>query len=151
MRTNALIILLSIFILNCEPTDSQVNMIDIEPDLIAKDQLYGAGAEGIVEQKTIITNERAWKILLAQMNSVNNVSDNFSETDIDFSQYLVIAVFSEVLTNGGYSLEFNMTTTPENILFRVHTIGADDIATTVMTQPFLIVKIPISNLPIVFQ
>lgn len=151
MRTHALIILVSIILLGCEPIDNQPDMIEIEPTLIAKDNLYGAGAEGLVEQKMIITEERAWKILLAQINSVNNVSDNFSETDIDFSQYQVIAIFSEVLPNGGSSLDFNLTANVENIIFRINTLGSDGIATTVMTQPFLIVKIPISNLPIVFQ
>ena len=39
------------------------------------------------------------------MDSVNNVSDSFTETTIDFSTYTVIAVFDEVRPSSAYSLE----------------------------------------------
>ena len=151
MKTKAFIILLSLFLWSCEPMDNEPNLLNFEPSVIAKDNLYGAGAEGIEEQKIIITDERTWKSLMAQMNSVNNVSDNFSETNIDFSQYVVIAVFDKVLTTGGHNLDLHVNIYPESILVKVNTVGTGEIATTVMTQPFHIVKIPVSNLPIIFE
>ncbi len=58
----------------------------METTLIAKENLHGNGAEGISEQNLIISDQTTWNDLITQMNSVNNVSDNFTETDIDFSE-----------------------------------------------------------------
>jgi len=70
-------------------------MINIEPTLIAKDNLFGNGDEGIIEQKLIISDQITWNNLMTQINSVNNVTDSFTETDIDFSEYKIIAVLNE--------------------------------------------------------
>ena len=50
-------------------------MVNIEPILIAKDNLYGNGGEGISEQNLVISDQNTWIELISQMNSVNNVSE----------------------------------------------------------------------------
>ena len=49
------------------------------------------------------------------MNSVNNVTDSFFVTDINFDTYLVIAVFLEVKPSG-WEVRINSITENENSL-----------------------------------
>jgi hypothetical protein len=151
MKKNMLIILLSIFILSCNSDDDNSNPTNIKSTLIAKDNLYGNGAEGIAKQNLIISNQTAWDNLITQMNSVNNVSDSFTETNINFSEYTVIATFDEIRGNGGHSLELNITSNSENIIVNIIDSVPDGNATTVIAQPFNITKIQNSDLPILFE
>ena len=52
---------------------------------------------------------------MSQMNSVNNVTDSFFVTDINFDTYLVIAVFLEVKPSG-WEVRINSITENENSL-----------------------------------
>lgn len=151
MIKNALIILLSVLVLSCNSDDDNSPTVNIESTLIAKENLYGNGDEGILKQNMVITDQSSWNDLIAQMNSVNNVSNSFSETDIDFSEYMIIAVFDEIKESGGHSLELNITSNPENIIVNVTEIAPEGNAATVMTQPYHIVKISTSELPIIFE
>ena len=151
MKKTIFIILFSILISGCRSYNNNSEIIKIEATLIAKDNLYGNGAEGINKQNLVITNKSIWNNLIAQMNAVNNVSNSFSETEIDFSKYVVIAVFDEIKSNGGYSLALTITDNSENIMVNVTTIAPQGFATTVITQPFHIVKILKSDLPIIFE
>tara|TARA_B110000114_G_scaffold133888_1_gene140372 strand:+ start:183 stop:563 length:381 start_codon:yes stop_codon:yes gene_type:complete len=126
-------------------------MVNIESTLIAKDNLFGNGDEGIIEQNLEITDQKTFDNLISQMNTVNNVSDSFSEIDIDFSQYKVIAIFDEIRENGGHSLELNIKSNSENIIVNITDVVPEGNATTVITQPFHIVKISNSDLPIIFE
>jgi len=148
---NLLIILLSILILSCSSNDYNPKMTNVESTLIAKDNLYGNGTEGISEQNLIISNQTAWNDLISQMDSGNNVSDNFIETDIDFSKYKIIAVFDEIKGKAGHSLELNIMANSENIIVNITDLSPKEIAASVITQPFHIVKIQNSDLPIIFE
>ena len=150
MIKNVLIILLTIFVFSCN-TDDDTKIVSIESILISKDNLYGNGGEGINKQNIVITDDGVWNDLITQMNTINNVSDNFSETEIDFSEYTVIAVFDEIKGNGGHSLELNITSNPENIMVNITDLAPNGNATTVITQPYHIVKIKKTVLPIVFE
>ena len=151
MKKNVLIILLSIFVLSCNSDDNNSEMMNIESTLISKDNLYGNGEEGIIEQNLIITDQNTWNSLITQMNSTNNVSDNFSEIDIDFSEYKIIAVFDEIKGNGGHNLDLNIMSNSENIIVSVTDLVPEGDETTVITQPYHIVKISSSDLPIIFE
>ena len=151
MKKNALIILLAIFALSCNSEEYNLEIVDIESVLITKDNLFGNGGEGIIEQNLEITSQSMWNNLISQMNSVNNVSDNFSEIDIDFSQYKVIAIFDKIKNNGGHSLELNLTGNSENIIVNINYISPKGNVMSVITQPYHIVKISNSNLPIIFE
>lgn len=151
MKKSIVIILLAAVIISCNSNDKNSEFTNVEFTLIAQDNLYGNGAEGIVEQNLIISNQTAWNDLIAQMNTVNNVSDNFTETDLNFSEHTIIAVFDEVKGNGGYSLELHIRSNSENIIVKVTDLVPEGNATTVMTQPFYIAKIQNSDLPILFE
>jgi len=151
MRKYISIFLLSVLVLNCDSNDAQSRMINIESTLIAKDNLYGNGDEGVVQQNLVISDQSTWTALIDQMNSVNNVSDNFAEIDINFSEYMIIAVFDEIKGNGGHSLALNIRSNSEHIIVNITDLVPEGNATTVITQPFHIVKILKSDLPILFE
>ena len=151
MKKNTLIILLLFFIISCNSNDDDSEITAIDVTLISKDNLYGNGEEGITQQNKVITDLNSWNDLITQMNSINNVSDNFSETVIDFSQYMIIAVFDEIKGNGGHSIELNISANSANIIVEIIKSSPDGNATTVITQPYHIVKIPVSDLPILFE
>ncbi len=150
MIKNVLIVLLSIFTLSCN-TDDDSEIVSVESTLIAKGELSGNGSEGISRQNLIISNETTWNSLITQMNLVNTISDSFLETDIDFSKYKIIAVFGEIKGNGGHSLELDIINNLDNIIVKITDIAPEGNATTVVTQPFHIVKITNSDLSIVFE
>ncbi len=78
MRKNALAFLLLTLFISCS-SGNNYEMARIEYTSISKGNLYGAGNEGIVQQNMVITDQSSWNSLTVQMNSVNNVSENFSE------------------------------------------------------------------------
>ncbi len=143
--------LILLFALSCKPTENQTKLMKENTVLIAKGNLYGSGNEGIDKGNLVITNPNDWNNLLAQLNSVNNVSESFSETEIDFSKYTIIAVFDNVKNSGGYSLDLNITSSSEAIIVKIIQKSPEGMATTVMTQPYYIVKTVKRDLPIVFK
>lgn len=151
MKKHILIILLSVFVMSCSLEENNSEIVNIESTLIAKGNLFGNGNEGIIEQNIEITDQNTWENLITQMNSVNNVSNNFSETNIDFSQYKIIAIFDKIRGNGGHSLELNIISNTENIIVNITDVVPEGHATTVITQPFHIVKISNADLPIIFK
>lgn len=153
MKIKTLILLSLIFILgcNCKKTSTDMASKNVESVLIAKGNLYGSGAEGLEKQNMIITNKNDWSALLSQLDSVNKVSQGFTETDIDFTKYSIIAVFADVKGSGGHKIDVAITTTPDKKIIKVNHIAPKGIATSVMTQPYYIAKLPKSDLPIVFE
>jgi hypothetical protein len=97
----------------------------------------------------VITNTTDWQSLLDQMNSNNsNETNDFTEINIDFDNYIVIAVFLEVKPVNWF---VEITTIIENetniMVSQVDTEGGF----TVIRQPYHIVKIPITDKPVVFE
>ena len=136
--------------ISCTGTNTRYPQV-ITPVLIAQGELYGNGQEGITEQNLAIRTQEEWDNLLNAMNSVNNVSNSFAETEIDFNGYMVIAVFDEIRGNGGCNINIsNIIEYADSIVVNVQkfvtTNGYD-----VMNQPFYIAKIPVTNKNIVFK
>jgi len=119
--------------------------------LIGQGALFGSGEEGIVRQNLVITDDVSWQNLVSQMNTRNNVSDGFTETNIDFNTYEVIAVFDEVKGNGGWTIDITSIEYQANqIVVSVTNLTTGNVS-SVITQPYQIVKIPVSNKEIVFE
>ncbi|PQJ20618.1 protease complex subunit PrcB family protein [Tenacibaculum sp. SG-28] len=148
---NLVVILFSILISSCSSDNENLNSRNVDSTLISKGNLHGNGIEGISKQNFVISNQTVWNNLISQMDSASNVSDNFTETTIDFSEYTIIAVFDEIKRNGGYDLELNITANSENIIVNITSLVPEEVAPTVITQPYYIVKIKNSNLAIIFE
>ncbi len=147
-----IILILSVFLATSCSNDDDNNVTAQSTPIafteIGKGALFGNGSEGIVESNMVIDNTTDWQNLMSQMNSVNNVTDEFSETNIDFNTYIVIAIFLEVKPNGW---QVEISSIIENVSsIVVSTVEAEGINLAV-TQPFYIVKIPVTNKPIEFE
>ena len=151
MKKSIVISVLVLLVLSCSSSNDTPRIDTIEPTLIGKGNLLGNGEEGIIEQNIVISDQNVWNNLIAQMNLVNNLSDGFTETNIDFSEYNIIAVFDELKGNGGHGLELNITSNSNNIVVDVIKLFPQGNATTIITQPYYIVKIPTSDLQIIFE
>ena len=111
---------------------------------ISKGTLFGNGIEGILEEKFTIKNEKQWQVFLNKINSVNNVSSSFSEININFSNHNIICVFDTIRNTGGYAIEIERVFVEKKNLNRVYNKKEPDpmeMVTTIITQPYHIVKI----------
>ena len=86
IKNAAALLILSFCFISCGVDND--NQTVINPALIGKGDLYGAGQEGIQQQNTVISDTAVWNELKIKMDSVNNVTGSFTETEINFSEYL---------------------------------------------------------------
>jgi hypothetical protein len=152
-NSNILVNFLYFFLLvSCSNNEQNNRTTPITPTVIGYGELYGNGEENISQQNTIITNSTDWNNLKAQMNTVNNATTGFNETGIDFETCKIIATFDQIRSNGGYTIDNStITENTDNIIVTIHQTSPSEVATTVITQPFKIIRIPISPKPIIFN
>ena len=135
-------------LISCGTNDDMLAVIN--PVLIGKGDL--SSSEGIPQQNMVISDTVAWNQLKSKMDSVNNVTGTFTETEIDFSNYLILAAFSEVRPSSGYSIEIkNIVEYSANITATIENVYPSGVVLPVLTQPYHVVKIPKSNKQIVFN
>lgn len=115
---------------------------------IGKGTLYGGGKEGVLKTGMTISNANDWRSLLSKMNSINNVSNNFTEADIDFNKFTLVVVALDFKSNGW---EVEIDKIIENKGNISVSILKNRYETTVMTQPFHIVKIPKTDKKVVSE
>jgi len=132
---------------NMENTELLTNGYSV----IGKGNLYGSGEEGINASNLVVANKNDWDKLIAQLDSVNKVSTGFKDKTVDFSEYTIIAVFDDVKSSGGHILDLDVVTNTENTVINITKKAPSGVSTSVMTQPYCIIKISKSNLPIVFK
>ena len=149
MKSVAIVLVLALGLLGCEKTTSA--LVPVETKQIAKGNLLGAGQEGLAQQNFVITDPLSWSSIITKMNSVNIVSDSFSEVNIDFSEFQVIAVFDDVKGSGGHAIDISVASDSQRIVVTIKRSSPQGNATAVMTQPYHIVKIPVSSLPVEFK
>lgn len=90
--------------------------------------------------------------LLDKINSINNESDKFTETEIDFSNYIIIAIFDRIRPTGNYQIEIsNILDGDKSVIVKSRISTPKDIAPLVITQPYFIAKILKTNKTIIFE
>lgn len=154
MKKHLLILLCSIFFvtISCRDNndDEQLeskNQINFQ--LIGKGNFVGNYA---AQQNTVITTSTQWNNFLNQIDGQNNhPSTDFTETNIDFNQFMVIVVIDSVYPNGGHSVDImTVDENSQNIEVDVEKLLQGNV-TTVVTQPYHIVKIPKILKPVIFN
>ena len=145
MRLNLCV---SLFVvLGCSSTiqpSKTIKKEEIVFNTISKGTLFGNGIEEILEEKFTIKNEKQWQVFLNKINSVNNVSSSFSEININFSNHNIICVFDTIRNTGGYAIEIERVFVEKknlNIVYNKKEPGPMEMVTTIITQPYHIVKI----------
>jgi len=142
MKGLLFILVLTIFI-GCIKNDDEFLSFTISPILIGNGDLGGNGKENITKQKLIISSNETWVELMNKMNSVNYETANFTETEIDFSNFIILAVFDEIKMSGGYTIEItSVVENQNNLTVTIHLLSPKGVAPGVITQPYHIVKIP---------
>ncbi|AGC75632.1 hypothetical protein LX97_00324 [Nonlabens dokdonensis] len=145
------IFLLSLFLFISCNNDDDVSEPEIQTGPISfveigRGKLNGFGSEGILKSNLIIDNSTDWINLINQMDS-DVIISRLTETNIDFNNYTVIAVFDDVFTEV-YFIE--ITSMIENQNDITVTTVLDGGGFTAVSQPFHIVKIPKTTKPFVF-
>jgi len=150
MTKFTLLIFTSLFAFGCSTPNDSSNMADVESELIAKGDLSGIGTEDISNQYFSITNQIEWENFISQIDVTNEVSSGFSGQNIDFSEYVVIAVIDQVRNTSGYSIALEISTNYEKIFIEsnLSSPSLDGVVASVISQPYHIVKIAKTNLPI---
>ncbi|EMY79859.1 hypothetical protein pgond44_14828 [Psychroflexus gondwanensis ACAM 44] len=150
MRTRILLFLLGMgLLISCNNDDNaDYQSTEINFTEIGKGALFGNGQEGISQSNLTISNTTEWQNLLTQLNSVHNTTDNFIETDINFNEFTVFAIFLEV-KGQGWEIGTESVIENENNI-SVTTVENEGI-NLVMTQPFSIIKIQKTEKPIILE
>jgi len=155
------LLLFSLMIISCNDDDVAPVVtppfvpVVIEPILISKRNINPS--VNIDQQKTVINTILEWNTLLNQIDifyqpfGIDFTTQNFTETTVDFTNYTVIAIFDRVYGNGGNSIDItNITEFETNIIVTVENLQTGN-TSSVITQPYHIVKIPKATKPIVFE
>jgi PrcB C-terminal len=153
MKKIILFAALAFVAVSCQDDEAQaIDPVTIEFAQVGKSELYGNGAENIAGGNLVVNADADWQALLTQMATVNPLPEGFN-ADVDFSEFTVVAVFDPIQSNGGHSIDIvSVTEADREITVDVTNLGPEDgNATTVMTQPYHIIKIPKTTLPIVFE
>ncbi|GGD20982.1 protease complex subunit PrcB family protein [Flavobacterium orientale] len=149
---NLILIFAAIFsFLSCSNNDDEpFTPINIEFEVIGSGNL--TSMEEITPGNIVINNQNDWNILINNMNSINSDTTNsFTTTTIDFQTHLIIAVFDEIRMNNGFLISVaNIVENQNNLTVDVIQSNPGSIQ-SVITQPYQIVRIPITNKPIVFE
>lgn len=100
-------------------------------------------------QNLIIATETEWNILIDNLPS--EFVDNFNEININFNEFIIIAVITENQPNTGYSVSVNEIIENKNSINVFSEIQYTGSGYTRIVQPFHIVKIPSTSKEIVFE
>ena len=139
--------LITFILFSCSKNDNDAQQTaSIAPITLAK----GATTPVLDNGNYVIDNSTNWNSLLSMFSDGVIIDNVFSETNIDFCQYMVIAVVDVGHTTGGWSIDItNISETSTNIEVTYSNLDSGD-DTLIAIQPFHIVKIPKSNKPVIF-
>ncbi|TDO95423.1 protease complex subunit PrcB family protein [Flavobacterium sp. 245] len=149
MKQIILFLSLVLTLASCSNDDSERSNVSFTT--ILQNDIYGPKDGTIPKSNRVITNETEWNALLSQLNIITQALYESPDTNVDFTKYQVIAVFDEVRHSGGYSIDItNITQSNSQITVKVEQLKKGGF-TSVITQPFHIVKIAKSNKTVVFK
>lgn len=140
-----LTILLPLVTISCSNDDNET--VNNPPQEIAQGWL--SYNEVFSNENIVITSSSQWEELLSEMESVNEgITNTFTETDIDFNSYEVLASFQ--VKNSTTTVDITAVTENENNI-TVTVKNLQQGLTQDVAVPFHIVKIQKSDKPVVFE
>ena len=155
-----ILILISIVIVSCNDNDDEPIVVPfvpvtITPILVGKGNLNGS--EGVSQQNIVINDNTNWNNLKNQIDlyyqpfGINYTEQYFEETTIDFDNFTIISVFDQVYGDGGHTIDITSIIEYEtNIVVTIENIQPGN-GSSVIRQPYHIVKIPKATKSIVFE
>lgn len=149
MKQIFLAVILSTVLVSCSSDDNQsFSTQEIDFYLIAKANPNRAFYDNSETALIVFTNTSDWNYFLSEISESINVEFAFSETEIDFDVFEVIAVIRAPQPTES---EIEITNIIEHLDFITVTTVSNNGAATIPTQPFHIVKIPKSSKPVVLE
>lgn len=147
MKTRTLIFIsILLLVVSCKKDNSFIPHT-ITPILIGKGIINGT--ENIAQQNTVINTQAEFNVILNKLDSY--LLDTFTETNVDFNNYSVLAVFDTIKPDCGYYITIsNVMENADSVIVDI-VKGYTVCALLTVAQPFHIVKIPKTNKPIIFQ
>jgi len=145
--------LLLAFMVSCQSDDVSTtdnpNNGPVQFDTVKQDILSG---DAVDSGNFVIKTTAEWDVFKEMANAAYQEEiDAFEGVAVDFAAYDVIATVDQWYPNGGHGIEISsVSKVDEGIVVSVEKIGEGN-GTTVVTQPFHVVKIPKTTLPIIFE
>ena len=144
---NFITLFIIVSLLGCSNSSTLASEINFS--LIKKGSLNGS--EGVTQSNLIVNDNTTWNDILNKIVSIGNPIEDFTETDIDFNRFQVIAVFHKVQFGGGHTLEIKKIIENNlNLIVIVEKTGYEGINTSI-EQRFHIIKILKTDKNIVFE
>jgi hypothetical protein len=114
--------------------------------------LYGAGEEGLENGIYIANNESEARQLFNQFNSINATVDMNLLQTVDFEKNSMVVICDAVRGSGGHSFAIKQIKKDDhNIYIYTESKAPEGPASMVITQPFIIIEMESSNLPILLR
>ena len=146
MKTTILSVLF-LFLLGCSEDDATYSPQPIIPISISHYSLPGV-TQSVAQQNLVVAEDSVWVTL---KQSMSTRLEHFSETEINFDEFIVLAVFDQIYPNGGHSIDITSVVEHEtNITVTLERLLTGDM-TAVIMQPYHIVKIPKTSKPVLFE
>ncbi|WJS95618.1 hypothetical protein NYQ10_03995 [Flavobacterium johnsoniae] len=140
-------ILLFVFT-SCESEDLPIS--EVQYSGIAKGDSFPYD-ESTASTFLVIKNTKAWNNLMTEMSTSNDLVKNFSETNIDFNKYQIIAIIDKTQYNGGHSIDIlKISQNHKTIIVKVEKLKTGDL-TSRLSRPYEIVKIAKTDKRVVFE
>ncbi|MEN2414689.1 protease complex subunit PrcB family protein [Flavobacterium mesophilum] len=149
MKQLILFLSIALALTSCNNDDSDPSKVAFKT--IIQGDHYGGSPGTIQQSNLVIKNQTDWNNLQAKLNFMTLAVYTSPDMNVDFTKQQVIAVFDQVRNSGGYSIDItNITQNNTELIVKIEQLKKGDL-TTVMSQPFHIVKIAKTNKTVVFK
>ncbi|PBJ12872.1 protease complex subunit PrcB family protein [Flavobacterium sp. ACN6] len=148
MKHILLIFALLLALTSCENDD--LPQSDVQFSVVGKGDSF-PNDESVAQRHLIIKDTATWNKLLTEMDAVNNLTKDFKETNIDFSQYQIIVIIDRTQGSGGHSVDVvGITENRNTIIVEIEKLKNGDL-TSRLSRPYDIIKIAKTTKKIVFE
>src|SRR5699024_5986382 len=106
------VLVLAILMFACKYKQTTNTAKTIEFTNLSQGNLHGNGQEGIVKSKLIISDQKSFEVLLSKINAVND--EITPAPTVNFDQSIVLAVFDEIKSHGGHSIDITQVSEQED-------------------------------------
>lgn len=153
----ALFVFIVLFTPACDTVENAGNSdieltVPIPFNTLGKGALFGGGQEGFSETEAslhVLKTEEEWQQFEAKMNSVNQITGGFEEYERDFNNEILVAIVDKLRGSGGYEITCTeVSETPTKVIVWVKYSDPPEMAASVLTQPFHIIRIPTTSKPV---
>lgn len=140
------------FGMNCSTSKKNTSITpgEMTYTIIKSGNMYGAGEEGLAAGIIAASNTEKMNKLINKMNSVNEEINKPLISDVHFfDESMLLFIFDKVRGSGGHVIQVEtITNTGTEISVAVKEIAPNGPASTVLSQPYTILQLKKSTLPV---